>query len=180
MRYNMPRILCVDDEPLNISLLEAHLLPRGYEVVRAANGADALEKIHTERIDICLLDVIMPGIDGFEVCRRIKSDARHRSVPVIMITSFTDKINRIRGIEAGAEDFIIKPFDGAEVLARIKMLLQVKMLNDRLNSAYNNITMMSSFCVLPPTKDGPTRHRKVNPLDRCRSMTATDVLNPPL
>ena len=135
----MARILCVDDEPLNLSLLEAMLSPRGYDVVSAVNGPEALEKIAAERIDICLLDVMMPGMDGFEVCRRIKSDDLHRNIPVVMITSYADMENRIRGIEAGAEDFISKPFDSAEVLARIKMLLHVKALDDRLNSAYHNI-----------------------------------------
>ena len=107
------------------------------------NGPEALEKIAAERIDICLLDVMMPGMDGFEVCRRIKSDDLHRNIPVVMITSYADTENRIRGIEAGAEDFISKPFDSAEVLARIKMLLHVKSLNDRLNSAYHNIAELN-------------------------------------
>ena len=139
------RILCVDDETQNISLLQAMLIPRGYDVVTAVNGLEALERIRNERIDICLLDVMMPGMDGFEVCDRIKSDNPHRNIPIVMITSLADKENRIRGIEAGAEDFICKPFDTAEVLARIKMLLRVKTLNDRLNSAYHNITKLSAF-----------------------------------
>ena len=125
------RILCVDDGPLNLSLLDAMLSPRGYQVVPAVNGPQALEKIRTEQIDICLLDVMMAGMDGFEVCRQIKADEQHRNIPVVMITSYADRENRIKGIEAGAEDFISKPFDSAEVLARIKMLLQVKFLNDR-------------------------------------------------
>jgi signal transduction histidine kinase len=133
----------VDDEPLNLSLLEAMLSPRGYDVVSAVNGPEALEKIQAERIDICLLDVMMPEMDGFEVCRRIKSDDLHRNIPVVMITSYADRENRIRGIEAGAEDFISKPFDSAEVLARIKMLLHAKSLNDRLNSAYHDIAELN-------------------------------------
>jgi diguanylate cyclase (GGDEF)-like protein len=145
MNKNMPRILCVDDEPLNHDLLKAMLSPRGYDVVTAVNGPEALEKIRTERIDICLLDVQMPEMDGFEVCRRIKSDDLHRNIPVVMITSFADRENRIRGIEAGAEDFISKPFDSTEVLARISMLLHVKLLNDRLQSAYLNIAKLSAF-----------------------------------
>jgi len=143
MNQRMARILCVDDEPLNLSLLGAMLSPRGYDVVSAVNGPEALEKIQAERIDICLLDVMMPGMDGFEVCRRIKSDDLHRNIPVVMITSYADMENRIRGIEAGAEDFISKPFDSAEVLARIKMLLHVKSLNDRLNSAYHDMAELN-------------------------------------
>jgi DNA-binding NtrC family response regulator len=137
----MARILCVDDEPLNLSLLEAMLSPRGYDVVSAVNGPEALEKIRAERIDICLLDVMMPGMDGFEVCRRIKHDDLHRNIPVVMITSHADTENRIRGIEAGAEDFISKPFDRAEVLARIKMLLHVKSLNEQLQNAHDNLEL---------------------------------------
>ena len=143
MTQRMARILCVDDEPLNLSLLEAILSPLGYDVVSAVNGPEALEKIQAERIDICLLDVMMPGMDGFEVCRRIKSNDLHRNTPVVMITSYADRENRIRGIEAGAEDLISKPFDSAEVLARIKMLLHVKSLNDRLQSAYHNIAELN-------------------------------------
>src|SRR6185369_5064978 len=140
-----PKILCVDDEPRNLSLLEAMLTPRGYDVVSAFNGPEALEKIRTERVDICLLDVMMPGMDGFEVCRRIKSGDDHGNIPVVMVTSCADSQNRIRGTEAGAEDFITKPFDSTEILARIKMLLHVKVLNDRLNSAYHNIARLSAF-----------------------------------
>jgi formate hydrogenlyase transcriptional activator len=135
----MARILCVDDEPLNLSLLEAMLSPRGYDVVSAHAGPEALEKIAAERIDICLLDVMMPGMDGFEVCRRIKSDDLHRNIPVVMITSYADMENRIRGIESGAEDFISKPFDSTEVLARIEMLLHVKSLNEELQEAHDNL-----------------------------------------
>ncbi len=145
MNNNKPRILCVDDEPRNLTLLKAILLPRGFDVIAAANGLEALEEIRTGRIDICLLDVMMPGMGGFEVCRLIKADDCHRNIPVVMITSLTDQANRIRGIEVGADDFISKPFDKAEVLARIKMLLHVKSLNDRLNSAYHNIAKLGAL-----------------------------------
>jgi DNA-binding NtrC family response regulator len=131
----------VDDEPLNLSLLEAMLSPRGYDVVTALNGPEALDRIAAERIDICLLDVMMPGMDGFEACRRIKSDDFHRNIPVVMVTSYADRGNRIRGIEAGAEDFISKPFDSAEVLARIKMLLHVKSLNEELQNAHDKLEL---------------------------------------
>jgi signal transduction histidine kinase len=134
----------VDDEPHNLNLLEAILSPLGYVVVKAVNGLEALEKIRTERIDICLLDVMMPGMDGFEVCRRIKADVLYRNIPVVMITAFADTENRILGIEAGAEDFISNPFNSAEVLARIKMLLQVKSLNDRLQSAYSDLASLNT------------------------------------
>ena len=145
MKSFMQRILCVDDEPYNLSLLKAILLPRGYDVVVAADGPEALEVIRTKRVDVCLLDVMMPGMDGFEVCRLIKADDLNRNIPVVMITSYADTENRIRGIEAGAEDFISKPFDSQEVLARIKMLLHTKSLTDRLDSAYHTIAKLSAF-----------------------------------
>ncbi len=126
----MPRILCVDDEPLNLILLESILSPCGYEVVLAHNGSEALAIILRERIDICLLDVMMPGLNGFEVCRLIKSNETC-NIPVIMITAHSGREKRIEGTEAGAEDFISKPFDTDEVLARIKMLLCNKSKNDR-------------------------------------------------
>ena len=135
MNCNKTRILCVDDEPFSLSLIGDLLIHRGYDVLLARSGAEALEKIQTEQIDICLLDALMPGIDGFEVCRRIKADKDHNNIPVIMITSFSDLENRIKGIEAGSDDFISKPIDTAEVFARIKMLVRVKSLNDRLNDA---------------------------------------------
>lgn len=140
-----PTILCVDDDPLNRRLLEAILVPRGYAPVMAENGMEALEIIREGRIDIVLLDVMMPKMDGFEVCRRIKADERYRTIPVVMITGHSAREKRIMGIEAGAEDFISKPFDTMEVLARIGMLLRVKKLNGQLDAAYHNITSLVSF-----------------------------------
>jgi len=145
MNISKPKILCVDDEPVNLKLLEAMLVPRGYDVLKADNGKEALEKINEQNIDLVLLDVMMPEMNGFDVCRKIKEDEAHVNVPVVMITALRSKEDRIKGIEAGAEDFISKPFDQTEVLARIKMLLKIKELNDRLNQAYSKITAITSF-----------------------------------
>ena len=134
-----PVILCVDDEPVNLSLLEAVLTPQGYQTVMARDGETALARLHSDQVDLVLLDVMMPGMDGFEVCRRIKEDEAVRSIPVVMITAYANKENRIQGIEAGAEDFLAKPFDRAEVLARVAMLLKVKGLNDQLATSYRHI-----------------------------------------
>ena len=145
MNTKKPRILCVDDEPSNLKLLEALLVPKGYEVVKAENGKEAIEKLEATECDLVLLDVMMPEMNGFEVCKRIKDTDRHGNTPVVMITALRSKEDRIRGIEAGAEDFISKPLDQTEVLARIKMLLKIKTLNDMLNQAYSKITTITSF-----------------------------------
>ncbi len=174
----MARILCVDDEPFNLSLLEAILLPRGYEVVTAVNGLEALEKIAAERIDICLLDIKMPEMDGFEVCRRIKDDDLHRNIPVVMITSYADTENRIRGIEAGAEDFISNPFSSAEVLARIKMLLHVKSLSDRLSEViWQQQAILDNIPNSAWLKDREGRYVAVNePFSRAFGLTPKDLV----
>jgi CheY-like chemotaxis protein len=130
-----PVILCVDDEEANLKLLEKLLVPRGYVVVSAVSGKDALLKIKSQAIDLVLLDIIMPGMNGFEVCRQIKEDPKLRTIPVIMITASIVKQDRILGIEAGAEEFLSKPFDLVEVLARIKMLLKMKGLDDERKRA---------------------------------------------
>lgn len=127
-----PRILCVDDEPQVLKFLEALFAKNGYEVIKAENGEEALEKLKEERVDLVISDVRMPKIDGFELCRRIKGDDRYRDIPVIIITGLTEKKDRIKGIEAGAEDFISKPLDQAEVLARVKMLLKKRDGNGRI------------------------------------------------
>lgn len=145
MNRHNPMILCVDDEQTNLSLLEFMLAPKGFRVVTAANGYEALQIVESMAVDLVLLDIIMPEMDGFQVCARIKEDDSSRNIPVIMITASNGKDDRIRGIEAGAEDFISKPFDRDEVLARIKMLLQVKELSDKLKSAYNNIARLTLF-----------------------------------
>lgn len=126
-----PRILCVDDEPNVLKFLEAVFVPNGYEVVKAEDGEEAFEKIRSERMDLVLSDVSMPKMDGFELCRQIKGDERYRDIPVVMITGLTAKEERVKGIEAGAADFISKPIDAAEVLARVRMLLKAREEHER-------------------------------------------------
>ncbi len=144
MIISKPRILCVDDEPANLGLLDALLTAHGYEVVKAENGREAIEKISQDKIDLVLLDVMMPEINGFDVCKMIKEEEKFRHLPIILVTALRSSKDRIRGIETGADDFISKPFDQGEILARINMLLKVKRLNERLNSAYTNINSLIS------------------------------------
>jgi PAS domain S-box-containing protein len=129
-----PVILVVDDEPQNIELLEAYLVPQGYEIVKAANGEEALGKLSDNPIDLILLDVVMPGMDGFEVIRRVRQDKTHRLLPIILVTVLRETEDRIKGIEAGCDDFISYPVDKMELFARVRSLLQVKAYNDLMSN----------------------------------------------
>jgi CheY-like chemotaxis protein len=120
-----PRILCVDDEPLNLDLYTATLEPRGFEVIRAESGEAALEKIKHESIDLVLLDVMMPKTDGFEVCRKIKIDPATAHIPVVMITALNDNDSLVKGLMAGAINFISKPIKGVDLALRIKYFLGI-------------------------------------------------------
>ena len=135
MNSLQPVILCVDDEEQNIELLEAILVSSRYQVVGASNGLDALRKIKSQTIDLVLLDITMPGMDGIEVCRRIKADQTLGDIPIIMVTGLASPEDRVRGIEVGVEDYFTKPFNRPELLARIKILLKVKKLNDARRQA---------------------------------------------
>jgi len=139
------KILCVDDSPVNLAILSAMLKHWGYEPSLLEDGAKTIDLLKQGNIDLVLLDILMPGSDGFEICRMIKADEYLRHIPVVLLTGLSSKEDRIKGIEAGAEDFITKPFDNAEVLARIKMLLKMKRLNDNLNIAYSNMSSLAHF-----------------------------------
>jgi hypothetical protein len=129
-----PVILVVDDQPQNIELLEAYLVPQGYEIVKAANGEEALGKLSDNQIDLILLDVKMPGMDGFEVTRRVRQDNTHRLLPIILVTVLREMEDRVKGIEAGCNDFISYPVDKIELLARVRSLLKVKAYNDLMTN----------------------------------------------
>jgi len=124
-----PVVLVVDDQPANIRLLDAVLSPRGYRVLTAASGEQALDVLRDERPHVVLLDIMMPGMDGYEVCRRIREHPSTAYLPVVMITA-SDAQEKLRAVEAGADDFITKPFDQAELLARVKSLVRVKRYHD--------------------------------------------------
>jgi len=132
-----PTVLVVDDEPKNVKLLKALLEHKGYEVAVAGCGKEALSIVKKVDIDLVLLDVMMPGIDGYEVCRHLKQNPSTRLIPVVMVTALDDEVSRIKGIEAGADDFISKPPNHVELMARVKSLVKVKMLNNSLTSIEN-------------------------------------------
>ena len=122
---NKPVILVVDDQPQNIELLEAHLVPQGYEIVKAASGEEALEKLLHNQIDLVLLDVMMPKMSGIEVLEKLRADEKTKAIPVVMVTVLKDTEDKVKALEAGCDDFISKPFDKVELLARVKSILKI-------------------------------------------------------
>jgi CheY-like chemotaxis protein len=120
------RVLCADDEPVNIMLLEAILAPKGYEIVKACDGEKALDIIKSEPIDIALLDVIMPGMNGHDVCRAVKADKKCRDIPVIMLSGLSSEQEDIESHDAGADSFLTKPLNYQKVVLVIESLLQSK------------------------------------------------------
>ncbi|HEX8570788.1 MAG TPA: PleD family two-component system response regulator [Caulobacteraceae bacterium] len=126
------RILVVDDIEPNVRLLEAKLTAEYYEVLTAYNGVEALAKAAAESPDIILLDVMMPGMDGFQVCRRLKDDIATRHIPVVLITALDGREDRIAGLEAGADEFLTKPIDDVMLLSRVRSLTRLKLVIDEL------------------------------------------------
>ncbi len=124
------RVLVVDDILPNVKLLEAKLSCEYYEVITATSGQEALEKIASDNPDIVLLDIMMPGMDGFEVCKRIKSNPDTAHIPVVMVTALTDVQDKVRGLEAGADDFLSKPINDTALMARVRSLARLKMTMD--------------------------------------------------
>ena len=145
-----PRILVVDDDALIRQFLEDQLTGEGYLVSTARDGEEALAKVAADSPDLILLDVMMPKVDGFEVCRRLKSDERTILVPVVMVTALTATDQRIKGIEAGADDFLSKPYNRLELFTRVRSLLKLKRHTDELENAE---TVLFSLALSVEAKD---------------------------
>ncbi|OWV75882.1 diguanylate cyclase response regulator [Rhizobium sp. R634] len=126
------RILVVDDIPANVKLLEARLLAEYFDVMTAADGYEALAICERNQVDLILLDIMMPGIDGFEVCERLKASQRTAHIPVVMVTALDQPADRVRGLKAGADDFLTKPVNDLQLISRVKSLLRLKTLSDEL------------------------------------------------
>lgn len=136
------RILVVDDIMPNVKLLEAKLKNEYYNVLCAYSGAEALEIIEKEKPDLVLLDVMMPEMDGFEVCRRIKANPETEHIPVVMVTALTDTADRVNGLQAGADDFLTKPLDDVALMARVRSLVRLKMTMDEWRARENTATTL--------------------------------------
>ncbi|MBY3322109.1 PleD family two-component system response regulator [Rhizobium laguerreae] len=126
------RILVVDDIPANVKLLEARLLAEYFDVMTTADGYTALAICERNQVDLILLDIMMPGIDGFEVCERLKASQKTAHIPVVMVTALDQPTDRVRGLKAGADDFLTKPVNDLQLISRVKSLLRLKTLSDEL------------------------------------------------
>ncbi len=135
-----PKILVVDDTPQNVKLLADLLTVKGYTVVTAASGAEALKQMDAERPDLVLLDVVMPGMSGYDVCRKIRENPATQILPVVMATSLDPAQERVKGIEAGADDFLTKPINQPELLARVRSLLRIKEMYDTIQAQAAQLT----------------------------------------
>jgi adenylate cyclase len=133
MTADSPRVLVVDDTPQNIRLLDAVLSPRGYTVIPASSGQEALKAVDEVPPDIVLLDIQMPVMDGYEVCQRLRENPATQALPIVMITAAGDQ-EKLKALEAGADEFIAKPFNQAELLARVKSLLRIKNYHDTIEA----------------------------------------------
>jgi len=169
------KILIVDDEERNIRLLKAMLLARKYQVFTALNGEEALRMVPEVSPDLILLDVMMPGIDGFEVCRRLKGEEGTKAIPVIMVTALVEKEHKVRAMDCGADDFLNKPVDQTELAVRVKSMLRIKSYHDELFQNYREISEKNEqLHEFQKTKDGLTHmiiHDLQNPLTAISTYT---------
>ncbi len=138
-----PSVLVVDDLWSNIELLEAIFTSAGFEVFSALDASSALSIFDTHKIDIAVLDVMMPGMDGFELCRKLKSMTEKRFFPIVLLTALTDRQSRITGLECGADDFISKPFDATELTIKVRSLIKLKTLQDELEHSENVVLTLA-------------------------------------
>lgn len=168
-------ILVVDDVPANVKLLEVKLANEYYDVITARDGFEALEVAHAKHPDLVLLDVMMPRMDGFETCKRLKNTADTAHIPVVMVTALSDKEDRVRGLEAGADDFLTKPINDTALFARVKSLIRTKALLDELrlrdqtglqmgvlNESQNDLSNVAGARVLAVDDDAVQMRRLVN------------------
>lgn len=155
------RVLVVDDILPNVKLLEAKLMAEYYEVVTALNGPEALKKVVENNPDVVLLDVMMPGMDGFEVCRQIKANPLTAHIPVVMVTALTDVEDRVRGLENGADDFLSKPVNDVALMARVRSLVRLKMTVDEWKARESTASQLGVTDGASSVMQQPVDHARV-------------------
>lgn len=179
VKETKPKVLVVDDDTINIAIMEKILEPLDYEVFKATSGEEALAILSRTDIELILLDVVMPdGMDGYEVCRRVKSREETRMIPIIMVTALEEIKDKIKGIESGADDFIIKPPNPVEVQARTKSLIKVKKLNNNLINIENVLISLANMVEAKDAyTDGHIRRVATLSLDlgRCLGLSANQL-----
>ena len=174
----MGSVLIVDDIEGNARLIESLLVPDGHTVRIAGGGAEALQLVRADPPDLVLMDVMMPNVDGFEACRVIKQDSSTRLIPVVLVTALDNTATRLRGLEAGADDFVTKPFNAPELRARVRSLLRIKRYTDDLDTAESVIVSLAlTIEARDSTTDGHCQRlaRYASALGRTLNLDADDV-----
>ena len=169
------KVLVVDDVAKNVKLLADLLAVKGYETCTAASGAEALASLEADKPDLVLLDVVMPGMSGYEVCRAIRANPAHALLPVVLITALDPAQERAQGLEAGADDFLSKPVNQAELLARVKSLLRIKTLYDEVNRQRDELTLWNRT-LEQRVADGVQQLERVGRLKRFFSPQLADLI----
>jgi len=167
---NKAKILVADDIKQNVKLLRVILTASEYDVIEAYDGEEALAKAKTENPDLILLDIMMPRLTGYEVCQKLRADKKTKDIPIVMITALHEMDDRIKGIEAGADDFISKPFNKAELLARVKSLLRMRQPTARKDETTVLDTILSDLAEGVVVTDGQWKIKNMN-------QTAQELLN---
>ena len=159
---NKPKILVADDIKQNVKLLRVILTASEFDVVEAYDGEEALEKAKSENPDLILLDIMMPKLTGYEVCQRLRADGTTKSIPIVMITALHEMDDRIKGIDAGADDFISKPFNKTELLARVKSLLRMRQPPAKKGETAVLDTILSGLAEGVVVTDGQWKIKNIN------------------
>ena len=168
------RILIVDDVAENVELLDTYLQSSGYEVLTAASGHEAIRITYDKRPDLILLDIMMPELDGYEVCKLLKNDESTMFIPIVLITALNDIEDKIKGLEAGADDFLSKPINRLELMARIGSLLKIKSLHDDLDTSENIIfTLVLALEAKDPDTKGHSERVAILAQDLAREIGAS-------